>query len=476
MTEGKEANGVGLKVGLELHRQINTHKLFCNCPSVLRDDKPDIVVERWLHAVASETGEEDVVAHFEKGKGRHAAYEAYSNATCELELDEQPTNRINQEALQVALQICKMLNCTIVDQVQVMRKQVLDYSNTSGFQRTMLIGFNGWVHTTAGKVTIATVCLEEDAARKIAEDDQLVTYRLDRLGIPLIEIATGPDIHTPEQAKEVAAFIGMVMKSTNKMKSGLGTIRQDVNVSITGHPRVEIKGVQDLALIADIIRQEIERQQAAIKAGQPQTAVRKANIDGATAFLRPMPGASRLYPETDVPPIPITKQLLDSIPLPKLRTDRTQELMTNYHLSKELAASVLDSELFSELVKQLNLEPNFAARLIVEIPKDIKARLKLDTTKINDEDLRAIGKAVSQGVIAKEAAIDALADLCRTGTLALEKYGRASLQEIEQHIQQLLQQRPGLKAAALMGEVMKKYRGKADGKAIAALVGKYAQP
>ena len=150
----------------------------------------------------------------------------------------------------------------------MMRKQVLDYSNTSGFQRTGLLARNGYVNIKNNAIEIATICIEEDAARKISEDSNKVVYRLDRLGIPLIEIATAPDIKTPEEAREVAAHIGMILKSTGKFKGGIGTIRQDLNVSIKNGARVEIKGVQELKHIPRIIENEIKRQSEIISKGK----------------------------------------------------------------------------------------------------------------------------------------------------------------------------------------------------------------
>ena len=228
---------LGLKAGLEIHQQLDTTKLFCNCPSLIRKDKPDIIVTRELRPLAGETGKIDPAAIFEKKKKKFYKYEAYNDTTCLVELDEEPPQPISQEALDAALLVAKMLNCEIPENIQVMRKTVVDGSNTSGFQRTALIGTNGYLDTKYGKVGIQNVNLEEDAARRIAEDKDSVTFRLDRLGIPLIEIGTAPDIKTPEQGKELAEKIGMLLRSTGKVMRGLGTIRQDLNVSIAGGTR-----------------------------------------------------------------------------------------------------------------------------------------------------------------------------------------------------------------------------------------------
>ena len=219
---------IGLKAGLEIHQQLNTSKLFCSCPSVLRDKAADAAVKRRLTAVAGETGEVDIAALHEKAKEITFSYELYHDTTCLVELDDEPPHPVNPEALKTALEVALLLNARPVQEIQVMRKTVIDGSNTSGFQRTALIARNGHIQTSSGKVRLATVCLEEDSAKIISQDRQhgMVTYRLDRLGIPLVEIATEPDIHTPEQAKEVAEYLGMVLRSTGKVKRGLGTIRQ----------------------------------------------------------------------------------------------------------------------------------------------------------------------------------------------------------------------------------------------------------
>ncbi len=246
-----------MKIGLEIHQQLNTHKLFCNCPSVIVNEKPTVIVRRKLKVTASELGEYDIAAKAEEMRNREFVYYGY-DTTCLVELDEEPPREINKEALKMALQIAKLLHMEIVDEVQVMRKIVLDGSNTTGFQRTALIARNGWIDSSMGKVRIDTLCLEEDSARKVGEENGRVIYSLDRLGIPLIEISTAPDIKSPEHAREVAEKIGLYLRMTN-VKRGIGTIRQDINVSI-GRNRVEIKGFQELSQIPIVIRNEIERQ------------------------------------------------------------------------------------------------------------------------------------------------------------------------------------------------------------------------
>ena len=251
---------LGLKVGLEIHQQLNTkRKLFCHCPTVLRTDDPIFTVERKLRPTPSEIGEVDVAALKEYMRGKTYIYQYY-DTNCLVELDEEPPHLVSDEAKVIGVEVSLLLNSNIIEEIQVMRKTVLDGSNTSAIQRTMLISTDGYIKTKDGPVSILTVCIEEDAARLISQDDTTKTFRLDRLGIPLVEIATGPDISNPEQAKEAAYILGQILRATGKVKRGLGTIRQDLNVSIREGGRVELKGVQKLEMIPLWVEREIERQ------------------------------------------------------------------------------------------------------------------------------------------------------------------------------------------------------------------------
>ncbi|MFA5724572.1 MAG: Glu-tRNA(Gln) amidotransferase subunit GatE, partial [Candidatus Pacearchaeota archaeon] len=258
-----------IKSGIEIHQQLDTNKLFCNCPSILRSDDPKLKVKRKLHAVAGESGEVDAAAKYEVSRDREFVYHAY-DTTCLVELDEEPPHQINKEALKIAMQIALLLNCEILPIAQIMRKTVVNGSNTSGFQRTVLIAKDGYVDTKYGRVRIEGINLEEDAARPANNKDddsdevQGTNFKLDRLGIPLVEIGTAPDIKSANQAKEVALFLGDVLRSC-KVKRGIGTIRQDVNISIAGHPRVEIKGFQDVKMFIPVIENEIKRQTENLK-------------------------------------------------------------------------------------------------------------------------------------------------------------------------------------------------------------------
>ncbi|MEM1988932.1 MAG: Glu-tRNA(Gln) amidotransferase subunit GatE [Candidatus Woesearchaeota archaeon] len=252
--ENLDYEKLNFKAGLEIHQQLNTKKLFCSCPSNSSDDY-DFEVRRKLHISQSETGEIDLAAQYERKKEKTFIYRGKSTEVCLVELDEEPPHEINQEALKITLQASKLLNCKIVDEIQVMRKIVVDGSNTTGFQRTMLVSYDGNIDG----VTIATICLEEDACKIIEKKENEVIYHLNRLGIPLIEIATNPEIKNPEHLKEVAKKIGLTLRSLN-VKRGLGTIRQDLNISILNNNRVEIKGAQDLKNLHIIAKYEVIRQ------------------------------------------------------------------------------------------------------------------------------------------------------------------------------------------------------------------------
>jgi len=264
MSEKFDYKGLGLKVGLEIHRQLDTRKLFSPVPSEL-SDRVDFTFERRLRPTMSELGEIDPAALEEFKKGKKYIYEGDYELSDLVYMDEEPPRGPDKEALEVSLQIAYLLNAKPVDEVHFMRKIVIDGSNVSGFQRTAIVALDGRVDTPWGSVGIPTVCLEEDACRIVERREKEVVYRLDRLGIPLVEISTTPDIHHPEQAKVVAKYIGDALRATRKVKRGLGTIRQDLNVSIRGGARIEIKGVQELDMIPVIIEREVERQNNLLK-------------------------------------------------------------------------------------------------------------------------------------------------------------------------------------------------------------------
>jgi|SRR3989344_4686478 len=452
--ETLDYKGLELKSGLEVHFQLDTkEKLFCHCGTKLIEKNPDFTIKRYLRSVLSEIGEKDVVAEFEESKKKYAIYEAYDHETCLVELDEQPPYEINQEALQVSLQVAKLLNAKIVDEIQVMRKQVLNYSNTSGFQRSCLVAYDGYINTKHGKVGIASISLEEDAARKINENKDYVIYRLDRLGIPLIEIATEADIVNPEQAKEVAAYIGMILNSTGKIKNILGSIRQDVNVSIKKGARTEIKGVQELGLIPLSIKNEALRQLNLIKQKKKiENEVRKANEDGTTLFLRPLPGKSRMYVETDVAVIE-TMNLIKEIKVPKLINEKVNELKSKYNLSSELSNELIKNKIdFGSYAKKYrNINPGLLSSLLINYNKENNLEKSLEL--------------LNSGKITKEVFDDAI-----KGNLDLGK--KINLNEIENEVKKIINEDKNLTVNAIMGILMKKYKGAVEGKKLIELIHK----
>ncbi|MEM3493502.1 MAG: Glu-tRNA(Gln) amidotransferase subunit GatE [Thermoplasmata archaeon] len=252
-------NAVGLKVGLEIHQQLDTKKLFCECNSELSDEVLATFVRK-LRAAEGEAGEVDLAAKETAERNLIFRYEVVRGSTCLVECDEEPPHSLNPEALKVVLSIAKHLNAEVLDEIHVMRKIVVDGSNTTGFQRTALVAVNGKLKVNGREIGIPTICIEEDAARKIEMQGQEITYRLDRLGIPLIEIATTPDLHSPDEVREVAERIGLLLRATKKVKRGIGTIREDLNISVGGGARVEIKGVQELNLLPEYVKNEAMRQ------------------------------------------------------------------------------------------------------------------------------------------------------------------------------------------------------------------------
>ena len=468
---------LGFRCGLECHQQLEGKKLFCNCDTLNSDKDPDVKFERRLRAVAGETGQIDIAARHEMEKGKKIIYEADSADTCLIEYDEEPPHEINKDALETTIKVALLLNAKIVDEIQVMRKTVVDGSNVSGFQRTALVATDGYIETSLGRVSIPIICLEEEAAQKSEDGKDFSRYRLDRLGIPLIEIATSTDIKNPEHAKEAASYIGMVLRSIEGVKRGLGTIRQDVNVSIKSGARTEIKGFQDLRSIPKVIEYEINRQLASIKQGRKlKEEVRKAEPDFTTSFLRPMPGADRLYPETDVIPVKIERNHIENLrkKLPKLLKHREEEFENKYSLKKELAKEVIRNKNFELFVKKFNnIHPSTIAHTLINIPKEIKTRFKHDISKLKDEHFEEVLDYLNKGKIAKEALIDLLIKKIKNKKIDLKEFTAVSDKDLENEIKEIIKQNPGLSIGAYMGIIMGKHRGKVDGKKVMELLKKY---
>jgi glutamyl-tRNA(Gln) amidotransferase subunit E len=260
---------LGFMCGIEVHQQLATGKLHSRQPGDLYDVTMDTLPENWprfsrkLRAARGEGGKIDIAARFETRRNRSFEYVQSPNSGL-IELDEQPPLIHDESALDIALTTSALLNAKPVSLLQTMRKTVVDGSNTSGFQRTTLISTGGILETPSDPVGISVLCLEEDSARKLdtyaTDTGECVIYNLDRLGLPLIEIATDPDVKTPEHAKETSIALGRTLRQTRRVRRGLGSIRQDLNVSIACGDRIEIKGCQDLNWIPRIIKLEMARQ------------------------------------------------------------------------------------------------------------------------------------------------------------------------------------------------------------------------
>jgi len=470
---------IGFKSGLEIHQQLDSHKLYCNCPTVLRKDKPDFEVRRKLHAVAGESGEVDVAAQAQAEKDKEFIYQGY-DTTCLVELDEEPPHKINEEALEISLHISLLLNCTIQPITQIMRKTVIDGSNTSGFQRTVLVARHGYVDTSKGKVGIEFVYLEEDAARTVSEEDGNKVYRLDRLGTPLVEIVTAPDIKDAEHAKETALLIGEILRSC-KVKRGIGTIRQDINVSIAGHPRVEIKGFQDPKIFTEVVDKEIERQQEDLKSGKELVEeVRGANPDSTTKFLRPLPGSARMYPETDLPLLKISRDIINHAKktLPKLRSE----------LEKDLKKEGLDEQYIGMLFKQNKIseyreayynlpKANFIAQLLLVLPKDLAKKKNKKIEEVDEiiyDNLLDVLGLYNKKKIKEEQIKDVLEGLVDGKDLnSASKFEEVDAQDLTEKIHKIIKEKPGLNANAYMGLVMKEMKGKVSGKEVMEIIKKF---
>ncbi len=449
------------KCGVEIHQQLSTKKLFCQGPSLIHDPSEyDIFFERKLRAAAGESGKVDQAAAFEAKKNRVFKYEGCSSSACLVELDEEPPHPVNQEALHTAVQIAKLLNATLVDEVQFMRKTVVDGSNVSGFQRTALIAFDGSLATSKGPVKIATICLEEEAAKKIGIGDGFVKYRLDRLGVPLIEIATDASIKDPMHCVEVASLLGMVLRSTSTVRRGIGSIRQDVNLSIKGSSRVELKGFQEIRMMEKVIDQELVRLKS-LK--EHKAEVRKVNPDGSSAFLRPMPGAARMYPETDIPTLSLSKKFIDSVELPELVSEKISRIAKEFSVNVDLAKEILEIEdLFRSYVREFSsIAPQFLARVMIEMPKEMKSRFNVVPSL---EQIHEVLVLLHAQKIPRDAVFDVLLQKAQGKEVNLQQFGKVSDAEILKVIQQFVKSNPNAKPNVVMGELMKNYRGKIEGK------------
>ncbi|RAP52010.1 MAG: glutamyl-tRNA(Gln) amidotransferase subunit E [Methanosphaera sp. rholeuAM270] len=622
MSEDKfDYKELGLMMGLEIHQQLNSQtKLFCRCPNSLTDKEPERKIYRRLRPTQSELGEIDRAAYEESQRNLQFVYEAYDHHTCLVEADEEPPAKLNQEAVDISIILASLMNMKVVDEFHTMRKQVIDGSNTSGFQRTGILATDGYVETEFGNVSIETLGLEEDAARRIGEEEGKIVFRLDRLGIPLAEITTSPDMHHPQQVKQVAYQLGQILRSTN-VKRGLGTIRQDLNISIREGARIEVKGVQDLELMPTIVENEVERQLnlidiakilrernasverdiydvtdtfenteskvvksilekdnshvLAIKlrhfdgligrevqpgkrlgtefsehgkkmgvsglfhtdelpnygitqeevdivrnkleledndsfilvAGPEEKAynalnevieraeqslegvpeeTRRAQDNGNTEYMRPLPTASRMYVETDIPTEIIEKERVSEIAsnLPELPVVKKERIQNEYSLSEELAEQLVqrnNADLFEEIKKELpDMDATKIASDIVSTIRDLK-RDGFDVSRLDKSVLVEIFGLVSDDVIPAAKTEVIFKDACNgispqesVKKNNLEKLSNEAIsngiKEVVEENKSMIEERKMGAMGPLMGKAMAKFQGKADGKTVSKLL------
>jgi len=468
----------------QIHQQLDTkHKLFCNCSTEMKEKNPLMLIERKQHPVQSELGEVDVAAQYEYLRDRTFCYQVFKNEDCLIECDEEPIKPVNQEALEIALQIALLLNCRVPDEIHVMRKTVIDGSNTSAFQRTMIIGLNGFLEYKGKKIEIRQVSLEEDAAAIIEEKNGRVTYRLNRLGIPLVEISTGLLIgYSPREVQEIAKLIGLICRSVKKVKRGIGTIRQDINVSIKRGARTEIKGVQELSLLSKVIELEVKRQLDLIKNKKKvKEETRVALPDGRTKFIRPLPGAARLYPETDIPPVLIKKEFLERIKenLPEALTKKLERLKKNFKLSEELADQMIVSEyleLFEKIIKKFKVTPSVVAHTFVSALKDLKRREGIEVEKLREKDFEELFSLLEKGKLMKESIPEILKYRVKhpdvpmlegIKKLGLEAISKEDLLKI---VREIIEKNKGKPEGKIIGLVMSRVRGRVKSEDVVKIV------
>ncbi|MDW0240842.1 MAG: Glu-tRNA(Gln) amidotransferase subunit GatE [Nitrososphaeraceae archaeon] len=612
-----------LNVGLEIHQQLGSkNKLFCDC-KINDSNEYDFTFKRNLRPTQSEMGSYDQAALFESKKIKTVKYQSSKNANCLIESDEEPPKMVNNEALEFVLTISLALNCTIEDELHVMRKIVIDGSNTTGFQRTILVGRNGFLEVEGVRVGIQSVCLEEDAARIINEDkreDENKGYSLDRLGIPLIEIALEPISDSPIFVTNVAQTVGRLLRSTKKVTRGLGSIRQDVNISTEDGPVVEVKGVQQLSQLPLVIEYERKRQDAlnqianelkkrkidessfidhvtdvtqllrkssskivkniltgdsrftafvlrgfkgllsfepypAIRLGKelgdlvkvygiggifhsdelpnygitpedvesisavlrmdkndafvliggptklvntvlfelftrikkafsgvvPET--RSARLDGVTVFSRPKPGASRMYPETDIPYISIDKRKLKQLSqdTPQPWNEIIDQICKKYNINKTLAENIFDSKyftLFEKIVSHTSISPSF---VISKLTEDLVSmeREGYDSSILSEDVLFCLFTELDNSRITKESIPLVIEKLLKNESMDVDEiissFGTESISEeyVDETISKIIHEnatvisQKGLDSVGLlMGRCMEVLRGKIDGEKV----------
>lgn len=605
---------LGFKCGIELHQQKQGTKLFCNCSTNLSENNLQFEIKRKLRATAGELGKVDVAAAFEQLRNKEFSYQGFHQEACLVEADEEPPHHLNQDHLEETLALATLLKLDIPDTLFVMRKIVTDGSACSGFQRTMLAGLEGkhsYVETSKGKVKVTQLNLEEDSSKVVKREGGEVVYSLSRQGIPLWEVGTDATIKDPEHALEVAKHLGMIFRSFKGVKRGLGSVRQDVNISIKGGERIEVKGWQDLATLPQLIENEVlrqkflldlkeelhkkninlheqpeevtslfkntqskilssllgqggkvyalklphfagllkkeicpgktfgkelaeyamsygtkgmihsdedltkyglvqefselrkklqakeedlvliiaERESIATKAvnavlerakccliGIPKETRVPNHVNATSSFARPLPGAGRMYPESDLYPVKVTKDLLKELELPELLEDKIKRISKHYDAPEHLVREGLrefDVETYFKEYK--NLKATFILAVLVEKPKELKTRFHLDISKLEEKHFEELLDHLNKDKIQKEAVLDALTDFVQNGKIDLTKYKGVSDKEVEQEIKKILAANKGAPFNALMGEAMKHFKGKVDSKKIVELIKKHQQ-
>ena len=467
-----------MKVGFEFHQRLDSReKLFCNCSTEFHDSPEYLTIKRKLRPALSELGDVDETARVEAIKNRIFTYQITKDNCCLLEIDEEPPHAVNKEALEISLQIAKMFNTNILPEIFFMRKTVVDGSNTSGFQRTALIGKDGFFEYKGQKIPISYVILEEEAAGIVRKTDKEATYRLDRMGMPLVEIVTGIiENRTPEEAKEIALYLGTMLRTTGKVKRGIGTIRQDTNISIKGGQRCEIKGLQDISMLDRVIEKEVARQERK-KEVIPETRV--VLPDGSSKFLRPLSGASRMYPETDVPPIKIDFKELEKIKVPKKPEQIKKDLMTKFKLNEQFANKLVTSvysNLFYDLAKVCKDYTTIADTLLNKFVE--LRRAKVNINLIPQNKLIELFSSLEKKKIIKKAIPEILKHLAQDPNYEISKAQKLKISksQLEKEIKLFINNNKKMDEykirRVVMGEMMKKYRGKVSGKLISEILEK----
>ena len=611
---------VGVKVGLEIHQQLHTNKkLFCDCPPIESDEYTK-KFQRRLRAVKSELGEYDPAALFEKSKSKSIVYFGNSKSSCLVEEDEEPPHNLDEDAKKLALVIASSLKSNIFSEIYPMRKTVIDGSNTTGFQRTMLISQGGFIDVEGEKIGVQSICLEEDAAKLLGDKGSVREYSLDRLGVPLVEIALEPVEGSPTKIKKIALSLGKLLRSTKKVTRGIGSIRQDVNVSVkNGGAVVEVKGVQQLDQLEKIIEFEAERQHGLVKIAEklnnskfegmtrdnvleitedwkkcqskiiqkalkdnsiikalkipnfsgmfgyspyegirlgkeigqlvkfygiggvfhsdelpnygieendieivktlleikeddafliiaaPSSKIdfaiesiinrinsavkgvpaetRLATPNGDTVFLRPRPGASRMYPETDIPPIPVTNHelIIAENNIPKSWDESLKELQEKYSLNLQLAEQIFDSQyidLFEKISSKTQISPTFVASILCSSITNLE-RSGLNAKLLTNEEIEKSFEYLQNGKIAKES-IEMIFESIMAGksnsleeamkNTSIETLNEAELEKMIEKItndnKSIIENQKERAIGPLMGIAMKDLRGKASGEMI----------